>query len=117
MARAVDSVHSESRRNFLRGKIAKTPSAATPGAPGLALVSDACLAGHNVACQACGDQCEAAAIRFRPRLGGAARPEVNAERCTGCAECLAVCPTQAISITYGQAQHTSNPRSPRQEAL
>lgn len=61
-------------------------------------ISKACLPRHGVECRVCGERCEAAAIRFRPRLGGAAAPEVNLERCTGCGACVAPCPAGAIAM-------------------
>lgn len=57
-----------------------------------------CLAMRNVECRICGDQCQAAAIRFSPRLGGPPVPEIDANACTGCGACVAPCPVTAISI-------------------
>lgn len=59
---------------------------------------DKCMARENVVCRTCGDACEMAAIRFRPRLGGAALPEVDGEKCTGCGACAAPCPAAAIAL-------------------
>lgn len=61
-------------------------------------MKDACLARRDVVCRSCGDVCEAGAIRFHPRLGGASLPEVERTACTGCGACVGACPTQAISI-------------------
>lgn len=58
----------------------------------------ACMALQNVVCRTCGDACEAVAIRFRPRLGGAALPEVDGGKCTGCGACVAPCPSKAITL-------------------
>ena len=65
----------------------------------VANISDGCLAQANVVCRSCGDACAIMAIRFRPRMGGAALPEVDAERCTGCGACVAPCPKSAIMLT------------------
>ncbi len=84
-----------SRRAFLRGRLVSTPA---EGAPRIALIGEDCLAHKNIVCRSCGDLCEHGAIRFRPRLGGAALPEVDGERCTGCSDCSTVCPSKSISL-------------------
>lgn len=61
-------------------------------------IAPTCLAAANVVCRSCGDVCEARAIRFRPRLGGAALPEVDASSCTGCGACVRACPSQAVTM-------------------
>ena len=63
-----------------------------------ATIRENCLARANVVCRACGDACPAQAIRFRPAIMAAARPEVDASVCTGCGACYAPCPAQAICI-------------------
>lgn len=64
----------------------------------VALIGDACLAAQGVVCRSCGEGCEVSAIRFPPRLGGVALPQLDPAVCNGCAACLAVCPTHAIQI-------------------
>lgn len=64
----------------------------------VAAIGDACLAPRGVECRVCGESCDARAIRFRPRLGGVALPELDAAACTGCGACVAPCPTQAITL-------------------
>lgn len=57
---------------------------------------DGCLARRQVVCQTCGDACEADAIRFRPKIGLVAAPEIDEELCTGCGACVSVCPERAM---------------------
>lgn len=64
-----------------------------------AVIGLACIAyAQNVVCRSCGDGCEAAAIRFSPRQNGAALPFLVIELCTGCGDCVPVCPTGAITL-------------------
>ncbi len=67
-----------------------------------AVIGAACLALHGVECRVCGESCGEGAIRFRPRLGGIARPELEIERCTGCGACFAPCPVGAIAMERDQ---------------
>lgn len=61
-------------------------------------VQDHCLARRGVECRVCGDNCGTAALRFVPALGGIAQLQVLTDRCTGCGECLPVCPVQALHL-------------------
>lgn len=61
-------------------------------------ISGQCLAHANIVCRSCGDACVSSAIRFQPRMGAAALPEVDAEKCTGCGACVAACPQTAIRM-------------------
>ncbi|AJW28916.1 ferredoxin [Chania multitudinisentens RB-25] len=58
-----------------------------------------CLAWHGIECRSCQDNCEMQAIRFRPQLGGIAKPVLEAAACNGCGACVADCPASAIAIT------------------
>lgn len=62
------------------------------------VIRDACLPRQGIDCRVCGEACEADAIRFRPRLGGAPIPEVLTDACTGCGGCVAPCPARAITM-------------------
>lgn len=59
-------------------------------------IGEGCLAAQGVECRVCGEACDAAAIRFRPRLGGVPLPEVDDGRCSGCGACVPPCPVTAI---------------------
>jgi ferredoxin-type protein NapF len=66
-----------------------------------ARIGEACLAERGVECRICGEVCGASAIRFRPRVGGVALPQLDEAACTGCGACLAPCPSQAIAMSQG----------------
>lgn len=63
-----------------------------------AVIQMDCLTYSQVVCRICGERCPAAAIRFPPKLGGVAQPLVDVEKCTGCGECFAPCPKNAIRL-------------------
>lgn len=67
-----------------------------------ASIGEGCLANNSVECRVCGEACEAAAIRFKPRLGGAAQPELDSSRCNGCGACFSPCPVRAIAMEMHQ---------------
>ena len=62
----------------------------------VAVIGEACLAARGVECRVCGESCPEGAIRFRPRLGGVAHPQLDAAACTACGACIGPCPTRAI---------------------
>ena len=84
---------SMSRRRFLGGD-----RRAEPEEPRRLAIGELCLARSGVSCMACRDECEAGAIRFRPRLGGPFLPEIDESLCTGCGNCVPVCPSSAIEL-------------------
>jgi ferredoxin-type protein NapF len=61
-------------------------------------VSDTCLARQGVECRICGDACDAGALRFTPARGGISQMRIELESCTGCGECIATCPVQALAV-------------------
>lgn len=61
-------------------------------------VADTCLNRRGVECRVCGDACDARALRFVPTRGGIAQLQLHTESCTGCGDCLAPCPVQALSL-------------------
>jgi ferredoxin-type protein NapF len=84
-----------SRRSFLFGEAKTLPPVA---------IADHCLARQFVHCQSCGDACSEQAIAFTPRFGGPPLPAIAAARCTGCGDCLATCPVNALALTAGAAR-------------
>ena len=66
----------------------------------VAEVGKGCLAHQGVECRVCGERCEVSAIRFRPALGGIAKPEIDIDRCTGCGACVAPCPVAAVAVRH-----------------
>ena len=65
-------------------------------------IKSSCLAFQDVVCRSCGDACGETAIRFSPLLRGAARPELDMKRCTGCGACVGVCPVGAMKVASPQ---------------
>lgn len=64
----------------------------------LAVISDECFARRGVICRSCGEMCESRAIQFKPALAGKSQVSINASACTGCGECVHVCPAHAIKV-------------------
>jgi ferredoxin-type protein NapF len=65
-----------------------------------AQIDERCLTHQGVYCQSCRDGCDTRAIEFRLRAGEPVpKPHIDVSRCTGCGECVAVCPTNAVSVT------------------
>lgn len=80
-----------SRRNMLFGPVR------SHGDP-VVQVAEHCLSLSGIACRACEDACAVRAIRFEPRLGGVDRLSIDIGTCSGCGECLPVCPVSALSL-------------------
>lgn len=74
----------------------------------VAAIGDDCLAARGVECRVCGESCPQGAIRFRPRLGGVARPALDAAACTACGACIGPCPTRAIDTRVRNHQPTES---------
>ena len=61
-------------------------------------VDERCLNRRGVECRVCGDACETRALRFVPARGGVAQLQVDTAACTGCGDCVGVCPVRAIAL-------------------
>lgn len=64
-----------------------------------AAILDNCLSLNGIVCRSCGEACEERAIEFRLEPKGVARPLLDQSLCTGCGECLAVCPIKSVRIS------------------
>ncbi len=64
-----------------------------------------CMSLNSVVCRTCGDVCGEHAIRFQLKVGGAAAPLLDISACTGCGECIALCPVQAIQVDFSEIDH------------
>jgi ferredoxin-type protein NapF len=69
-----------------------------------ARVNEQCVTPRQVMCRSCAEQCEPLAIRFIPRVGRVAEPEIDLAACTGCGACVAVCPTRAVSLFHSDQE-------------
>jgi ferredoxin-type protein NapF len=64
----------------------------------VASIGGNCLAFNGIVCRSCSDSCEEEAISFRLMIGGRSMPLVSSEKCTGCGECVAICPNDSINM-------------------
>jgi len=68
-------------------------------------ITVACLVHAGIACMTCRDVCPELAISMRPRMGGPFLPELDEAACTGCGECVAHCPADAIAAPRPDRHH------------
>ncbi|MCU7875840.1 MAG: ferredoxin-type protein NapF [Candidatus Thiodiazotropha sp. (ex Lucinoma borealis)] len=70
-------------------------------------IDGSCLSINGVVCRSCGDICEESAIRFKLETGGRSTPLLDQLSCSGCGECVSVCPSHSITITPTQQEHAA----------
>jgi len=93
------------RTQFLRGDWREQPISPSPSA--VAQIKPACLVRQGVFCRTCGEACEQDAIHFMPAVGRPPMPEINSNACTGCGECIAICPVDAVFLKQRQSEEDS----------
>ncbi len=96
----VNVVATISRRGLFKIAIpsGRAPAANDARAAMVAFIGQACIEGRGIVCRRCGECCATRAITFQIRSHGQARPRLDGARCTGCGDCLPVCPSHAITL-------------------
>jgi len=64
----------------------------------VAEIKDNCLSKIGVICQSCFEVCEHDVIEFSLQVGGIPSIGLETSNCTGCGDCVSVCPKDAIQI-------------------
>ncbi|WP_271672609.1 4Fe-4S dicluster domain-containing protein [Bradyrhizobium sp. CCBAU 51627] len=83
---------------FSSGRDTLAPQLEKSRAEQVATVSsaNACVERHGVVCRRCVEACERSAIRILAREGLGA--VIDDAACTGCGDCIPVCPVEAIAL-------------------
>ena len=76
----------------------------TPAFSRVAVIGDACFAARGVICRSCGDVCEVRAISFRLVVGGVTHVNIVTAACSGCGECVGICPANSITLKQWNTQ-------------
>lgn len=93
------------RAQFLRGQWREAPLPPSSGV--IAKVDRSCLPRRNESCRLCEDFCELKAIRFIQEEGCLPVPHIVEDVCTGCGDCLGICPVDAIDMQQRPAEDKS----------
>jgi ferredoxin len=96
----VNVVATISRRGLFKIAIPSERTRVANGARAamVARFSETCVEGRGVVCRRCGEACGPRAITFQLQPRGLARPRIDDALCTGCGDCMPVCPTHAITF-------------------
>ncbi|MCP4001887.1 MAG: 4Fe-4S dicluster domain-containing protein [Gammaproteobacteria bacterium] len=93
------------RAQFLRGRWQEAPL--PPSSEVIAKIGRTCLPIRGESCRICGNLCELNAIRFIQAEGQLPVPVIVADECTGCGDCLGICPVDAIDMKQRQPEDKS----------
>ncbi len=88
---------------FMKSEFWERPRepAVLPDGVDILLDKDACIAWGKGICTRCEDVCKPHALFFV----GMMNPRVLPDRCTLCADCVDICPTNAIVVRADTAEH------------
>lgn len=79
-----------------REDLPQLPEQPRPGLVATLSTSNVCVERHGIDCRRCAEVCDHTAIRIlaRERRGAV----IDAAACTGCGDCVPVCPVEAIAM-------------------
>ncbi len=64
----------------------------------VARADSSCFSWNGIVCRACGDHCDAGALKFRLLTEGRSLPCIDDKLCTGCGTCATVCAANSIAL-------------------
>ena len=73
-----------------------------------AVITDQCFSMRGIVCRSCGEICEFRAISFKAIVGGKTKVQLSRDNCTGCGECISICPADSITMKPTVIQETLN---------
>ena len=92
------SIMAVSRADLIRGRFRAEPAPVQAPQALEARIGAGCLSFNGTDCRMCGDHCDPGAIRFRPLGRGRWLPMIETGGCTGCGDCVGVCPVKAVTL-------------------
>lgn len=63
-----------------------------------AVINNSCFSMRGVVCRSCGEICDSRAITFKALVGGITQVHLSSTSCSGCGECISICPADAITL-------------------